>query len=292
MRLNDPLRPRLLQAILKFRVDTEFPDLTTLPGYDEAQFDKARVVDWVPCDDLMSGNAHVLPYSALAFSDDPAFRFTTNGMGVSGDRSLGLRHAIEEAIERHVISTSAIRLGCLRTENLELFDVDGVLPRTLSDWLVRRDGALYPLWIANDFGFHVFMTFLSARSGKHDDAFESRRAITVGYGCSDDIRAAFQKSLKESLQVRLAYASGARSGLREDHFHQSPSNVQTWLEGLSHTGKFQHFRAVGREGSPQEWLKYSLSRLYGKGIRSLLVYEFSGGVRLPSRKGHCARFPL
>jgi YcaO-like protein with predicted kinase domain len=253
-------------------LDPNTVDPATIPGCRKDQYSPSRTIDWVTCHELFSNSACNIPHSAIGFSADLIFDFSTNGMGVSDSRSNALTHALHETIERHVISTEVFdSQGQLRTSALELFEPKHQLPFHLTEWIIRRKGGVFPFWIKNDSGLHVFMTFLV--SGQ-EPGLGARNSMTIGYGCSDDIRLAFQKSFKEALQVHIAYVNGARPGLNSRHFSGKDSGIHEWLRALRPTGAFSSSKSLVRTVDWQVRFNDAMTAVSRLGAKSILSYDF------------------
>lgn len=211
------------------RLDAKFVKPWHLPGFRQSLFKSDAPMNWVPCFDILSGEPFFIPHAAIAFNAVNPYWFSTNGMAASKEEQFCLLHALFELAERHIVSEYALRGSQLNIPKLRLLDPGPRLSPELHDWLLSRMGAIYPLHIDNPSGLHCYMTFLITQED------ESER-ITIGYGCSEDEGDAYDKSLKEAAQVRMAYISGARPGLKLEHFSRGTSVVSRWLAGLAPVG--------------------------------------------------------
>lgn len=216
-------------------------DPVSIQGCRKEKYHENRPIEWVKALDLKRKDTVLIPWSALAFSHDHMFDFSTNGMGVAQSSDAATLHALFEVIERHIVSTVAFGVnGCLDMTKLELFDPCDRLPVELQLWLSARCGGVFPLWIENSLGVHVFMTFISI--SKQTSSVNDGCKVSVGYACSDNIHEAFDRSIHEALRVHIAYISGARPGLKAGHHGQRAQKIKKILESIPRTGSFRYFK--------------------------------------------------
>lgn len=236
-----------------------------LPGFRPSRFMETEPLVWVQCVDILSGNSALVPHAAIGFAEANPYWFSTNGMAASHCMRQSVVHALLEIAERHIVSMFAIdRNGQLNAGSLRLLDPTPRMSGEFLSWIKRKRGGVFPLRIDNPSDLHCFMTFLVTR----EDALER---ITIGYGCSEDEADAFDKSLKEAIQVRMAYINGARPGLDDRHFSRGNNIVCDWLDGMRPAATIP---VVTCRASVQERERTVLHELETLGERELFQYSF------------------
>ena len=269
-------RPLRVASYADLQQEARVADAERLPRVTGGSFDPHRSVLWVEGVDLVTNEAHWLPfemvdtdYTARPCGGQGAFPRTTNGLASGNSLAEAACHAICELIERDAITLwhqatpgpridpSAIEVPRCR-EALERLECAGL-----------RAG----IWnITSDIGvaaFHCMICEDGTRPGH----------IGIGSGCHPDPNIALLRALTEAAQTRLTYISGARDDLDPEEFTPQASAERTqYVRSL-----LDQTKATARlEDCPdcssttfEEDLSRILSKLARAGMRQVLTVDLS-----------------
>lgn len=211
--------PTLYGSVEDLGASAKLADLEQFPKIRSSKFDPTARLLWIEAADLLSGEAHWIPYEMVHTdytSPTPpghgCFPCSTNGLASGNKVVEALCHAICEVIERDattLLHHMPRRERYARRVDLGTVD-DGECQAILAK--LSTAGLQMAVWeTTTDIGIASFYGLLLPA----ESAVEH---IGAGAGTHPSRAIALSRTLTEAIQTRLTYISGARDDLMEQEF--------------------------------------------------------------------------
>ncbi len=211
--------PTLYGSVDDLSASAALADLGRFPTTRSARFDAARRLLWIEAKDLLSGEAHWIPYEMVhtdyTVPTPPGhgcFPCSTNGLA-SGNQVVEAQcHAICEVIERD--ATTLLHHMPRRerfARRVDLNTVDDAECRAILARLADAGLEMVVWETTTDIGIASFYGLLLPPQGTLEH-------IGAGAGTHPSRAIALSRTLTEAIQTRLTYISGARDDLLEEEF--------------------------------------------------------------------------
>ncbi|MEM8648450.1 MAG: YcaO-like family protein, partial [Pseudomonadota bacterium] len=211
--------PTLYGSVADLSGAAALADMEIFPETRSFRFDPTRRLLWIEADDLMTGEAHWIPYEMVhtdyTVPTPPGhgcFPCSTNGLA-SGNQVVEAQcHAICEVIER---DATTLLHHMPRQERyarrVDLSTVDDAECRAILSKLADAGLEMVVWETTTDIGIASFYGLLLPAEGAVEH-------IGAGAGTHPSRAIALSRTLTEAIQTRLTYISGARDDLLEEEF--------------------------------------------------------------------------
>lgn len=183
-----------------------------VPRRDKADgyhpYNPRRMLDWTPAEELVSGQATLVPACAACFVEPTIYKTTTNGLASGNHLIEATLHALYEVIERDALARLDddgkfdIRGKCRVVDTSKLGAAE--LQRVV-DAVERAGSRLVLIELPTDLPVHAFMAVLLNLRAHHGIS-----AFNTGYGVHVDVDVAAARAITETVQSRLTMIQASR----------------------------------------------------------------------------------
>lgn len=184
----------------------------SLPGFKHVYFSPEFKLDWVPGEDLISGEPVWLPASVAYVCAPSLYDLSTNGLASGNHLIEATLHGLYEVIERDAISRlfvgGRLKLGPERCLVMDLRTVNDDLVGELLQRLDCAEIKSVLIWVRSALPVHTFWAVLL--DGK---AASPSTMVNVGYGTHTSPSVAAIRAITEAAQSRLSFIHGAREDM-------------------------------------------------------------------------------
>jgi ribosomal protein S12 methylthiotransferase accessory factor len=254
-----PLRRGSLKSMRRGRRRVIAPDV--LPDFrTDVFFSSDFVIDWVPGEDLLSGEEVWLPASAAYIREPLLYDWSSNGLASGNHLVEATLHGLYEVIERDAVSRLSRRgqvtFSPGRCRFIRLDTVIDESVRELQARLSNQGIHLVLIWIKSGIPVHTFMAVLLDRN-----PFSHSSTVNIGYGTHRSASVAATRAITEGAQSRAAYIHGSREDLTRDSYEAPHDALFAFFDRIDATADWDALRSESSDDLRQdyEWILKSLA---------------------------------
>lgn len=209
--------------------------------YGGLYYSRDLVLDWVRGQELIGGQAVMLPASAVYMRPPFMHYFTSNGLASGNTIAEATLHAICEIVERDAIAKLTGGPAGAPPAPLARVELDS-LPDHLTDIIRLIDEAGIELFLFNLPCAIDIYAFWAIFYCPGEPVFIL--TTSTGYGAHTDPGIAASRAVTEAAQARLAHIHGAREDLGIDHVNRQLTEEELTQRSTLQARTFGKFRTM------------------------------------------------